>query len=212
MKEKTLKDMVDCGIVSVIRGDDISKIMKVVEAILSGGIRVIEITFTVKEASKIIESLSKIKEIIVGAGTVLDKDKAEAAISKGAQFIVSPALDLEVIKVCRRHETIICPGAFSPTEIITAWKAGADIIKISPISFLGHGYLKALKGPFPQIPFMPTGGIDLNNASAYIKEGAALLGVGGGLIDKKAMGEGRYEVITAKAKEFIQVIKNSREK
>lgn len=208
-KKEILDRILNCGIVAVVRGEVTEEILKAVEAAISGGVDIIEITFTVPAALELIKELSlKLKDkAIVGAGTVLGREKAEGAIKAGAEFIVSPNLDMEVLNTAKSHDKPCMPGAFSPTEVYTAWKNGADVIKIFPASVLGPGYLKALKGPFPDIPLMPTGGIDLDNAASFLEAGAVCLAVGGNLISKSAMKEGRFDVITENARKFSQIKK-----
>jgi 2-dehydro-3-deoxyphosphogluconate aldolase/(4S)-4-hydroxy-2-oxoglutarate aldolase len=150
-------------------------------------------------------------ETVVGAGTVLDAETAQACINAGAQFIVSPALDLETIACCRRHEVAVMPGALTPTEVVTGWKAGADLIKVFPAGAVGGAkYVKALKAPLPQIDLVPTGGVSLETAADFIKAGAAALGVGSELVDAKALANGQDRIITERAKEFIRIVKEAR--
>jgi 2-dehydro-3-deoxyphosphogluconate aldolase/(4S)-4-hydroxy-2-oxoglutarate aldolase len=212
MERKEILDRIlGCGIVAVVRGEVTGEVLKAVEAAVAGGIDIIEITFTVPAALEVIEKLSgELKnKAVVGAGTVLNGENAEKAIGVGAQFIVSPNTDLSVTAAVRKHDKPCMPGAFSPTEVYAAWSNGADVVKIFPASILGPGYLKALKGPFPDIKFMPTGGIDLENAGSYFQAGAACLAVGGNLISKSAMKEGRFETITENARKFREIAKRN---
>lgn len=208
-KGNILSRIKQCGIVPVLRGKDTDKVLKAVQATLAGGVDIIEITFTVPGAVDIIKELSsKMKHTaVVGAGTVLSTKNAEDAIKAGAEFIVSPNVDTDVIETAKKYNKPCMPGAFSPTEVHSAWEKGADIIKVFPASVLGPGYLKALKGPFPDIQLMPTGGVDLENAGKFLEAGAVCLAVGGKLIDKAAMEEGNFEVITENAKKFRAIVK-----
>jgi 2-dehydro-3-deoxyphosphogluconate aldolase/(4S)-4-hydroxy-2-oxoglutarate aldolase len=150
-------------------------------------------------------------DALVGAGTVLDPETATACISAGAQFVVSPALNLETIACCRRHEVAVMPGALTPTEVVQAWKGGADFVKVFPAGAVGGpSYLKALKAPLPQIELIPTGGVSLKTAADFIKVGAAALGVGADLVDIRAIREGQASLITERAKQFIEVVREAR--
>lgn len=149
-------------------------------------------------------------EVLVGAGTVLDPETARAVILAGAEFIVTPTLNLRVIEMCRRYGKIVIAGAFSPTEILTAWEAGADIVKVFPATVGGPQYLKDIKGPLPQINLVPTGGVDLENTPDFIRAGAVAVAVGASLVDKAALSEGKYDLITEKAKRFIEAVKLAR--
>lgn len=207
-KQAILSGILDCGIAAVVRGESAEPVMKAIEAVLKGGVTVIEVTFTVPGALQIIERLAKeiSNDVILGAGTVLDPQTAKNAIDKGAQFIVSPATNLEVIKVARDNGKVVMPGALTPTEVVAGWQAGADMIKIFPITSMGPGYLKDLHGPLPQVKFIPTGGIDLSNAADYLKAGASALGVGSSLIDKKLVKEEKWNELTERARAFRQIV------
>ena len=170
---------------------------------------------TVPGAVGVIEEVSKRygDEALVGAGTVLDPEIATACISVGAQFIVSPALNPETIACCRRHKIVVMPGALTPTEVVQAWDAGADFVKVFPAGAVGGpSYLKALKGPLPQIELVPTGGVSLKTAADFIKAGAAALGVGTDLVDLKAIREGNAAIITERAKQFVEIVREARGK
>jgi 2-dehydro-3-deoxyphosphogluconate aldolase/(4S)-4-hydroxy-2-oxoglutarate aldolase len=181
--------------------------MRAIHAIREGGISVLEITMTVPGAIKVIEEVANRfgNEAVVGAGTVLDPEIAEACISSGAQFVVSPALNLETIACCRRHEITVMPGALTPTEVVQAWNAGADFVKVFPAGAVGGpSYLKSLKAPLPQIELVPTGGVSLTTAADFIKAGAAALGVGADLV------AGQSSAITEKAKQFVEIVRQAR--
>ena len=188
---------------------------RAVAAILKGGISVLEITMTVPGAVGVIKELTAEidPEVIIGAGTVMDARTAQACIEAGAQFIVSPALSLETIAFCKQQGVLVMPGALTPTEVVTAWSAGADFVKVFPAGAVGGAsYLKALKAPLPHIKLVPTGGVSLQTAAAFIKAGAEALGVGGDLVDVKALREGRDELVTDRAQLFVDIVKQARAK
>ena len=188
-------------VVAVIRLADASKLVPVIEAVAAGGVRCIEITMTVPNAVELIRMVSSTvsDDVLIGAGTVTDAATAQAVIDAGAQFVVSPILSAEVIAACKKAGIYCAPGCFTPTEIFTAWKLGADVIKVFPATSLGPKFFKDIKGPFPQIPLMPTGGVSIENAHEWIAAGAVAVGIGSDLLDKKAIDEGRYEILTERA-------------
>ncbi|MDP1677366.1 MAG: bifunctional 4-hydroxy-2-oxoglutarate aldolase/2-dehydro-3-deoxy-phosphogluconate aldolase [Bacteroidota bacterium] len=200
-KQNVLKKISESGVIAVIRMNDANKLAKVIEAVRQGGVTCIEITMTVPGAVEIIRSLSSTlpADVLLGAGTVTNAQTAEAVISAGAQFVVSPILNLEVIAVCKKYSVACMPGCYTPTEIFTAWNAGADVCKIFPATSLGPKYFKDLSGPFPQIKLMPTGGVTIDNVGEWISAGAVAVGIGSDLLDKKAIDEERYEVLTERA-------------
>ncbi|HET6456959.1 MAG TPA: bifunctional 4-hydroxy-2-oxoglutarate aldolase/2-dehydro-3-deoxy-phosphogluconate aldolase [Armatimonadota bacterium] len=213
MEKKQLLDrIIECGIVAIVRGQSDDLILKAIEAALAGGINVIEVTFTVPNALQIIEKLAGqlSSDVVLGAGTVLSPEKAASAIDAGAQFIVSPNTDVSVIEAAKSRGVPVCPGALTPTEVVTAWQAGGDVIKIFPANVMGPKYLKDLHGPLPDVPFMPTGGVNLSTAREYLENGAVALGVGGDLINKKLMDEGNFADITNRARQFKQIINDFR--
>jgi len=215
MRDKTsnLKMLIEVGIVPVVRASSADEAINIVDAIVKGGINTIEITMTVPDAIGVIETIAgKFKDnILLGAGTVLDTETARMSILAGAEFIVSPCLSEELIKICRRYSKIIIPGAMTPTEILKAWEMGADIVKVFPVGNLGGAkYIRAIKAPLPQILLSPTGGVNLENAGEFIKAGASVISVGSSLVDKKAVSEGRFEVLTEKAKQFLEEVKRAR--
>lgn len=211
-KQQILDGILECGIAAVVRGQSDEQIMRAIEAAVEGGVNVIEVTFTVPNVLQVIEKLAaKVSDdVILGAGTVITKENAENAIRAGAQFVVSPSTHLDVIEAAKRNDKPCFPGALTPTEVITAWQAGGDIIKIFPANVMGPSYFKDLHGPFPSIPFMPTGGVDLNTARTWLEAGAVALGVGGALIDKKLMADGNYAEITSRAKKFREIVQEFR--
>jgi len=211
-KENRLRIIEDSGIVAVIRAQKADEAVKIARAVSEGGIAAIEITMTVPDAINVIKEVHNVLggRILLGAGTVLDAENARLAIKSGAEFIVSPILSTDIIKVCRKHGKIAIPGAFTPTEIVAAWKSGADIIKIFPASVGGPELIKDLRGPFPQIKFLPTGGVTLENVAQFIKAGAVAVAVGSNIIDKKAVSLGKFEVITENSRKFLEAVKNAR--
>ena len=203
------------GIIPVVRAESTDMARRAVAAILKGGISVLEITMTVPGAVGVIKELTAEidPEVIIGAGTVMDARTAQACIEAGAQFIVSPALSLETIAFCKQQGVLVMPGALTPTEVVTAWSAGADFVKVFPAGAVGGAsYLKALKAPLPHIKLVPTGGVSLQTAAAFIKAGAEALGVGGDLVDVKALREGRDELVTDRAQLFVDIVKQARAK
>lgn len=211
-KDRVLDAIIECGIVAVVRGQSSARIHSAINAALEGGINVIEVTFTVPNALEIIRQLASSvgDNVILGAGTVLTAEMAEDAITAGAQFVVSPNTSIPVIEVAKTHEVPVFPGALTPTEVVVAWQAGADIVKIFPANVMGPAYLKDLHGPLPQVKFMPTGGVNLDTARAYLENGAVALGVGGDLINKQLMEEGRFSEITERARKFKEIISDFR--
>ena len=184
-KEDQLWQVLDSGIVAVVRSQDSGQLVEVVRALADGGVTVAEITMTVPGALDVIKQARAVlgDRILLGAGTVLDPETARAAFLAGAEYIVSPTVNVEVIRLCQRYDKLVMPGAFTPTEILTAWEAGADIVKVFPADVVGPAFFKAIKGPLPQIRVMPTGGVDLTTAAAFLKAGACCLGVGSQLVD-----------------------------
>lgn len=212
-KSEVLKQIKKTGVIPVVRATTADEAMRAIDAIREGGIAVLEITMTVPGAVGVIEQVAARfgNDALVGAGTVLDAETAKACISAGAQFIVSPALNMETIAYCREHDVAVMPGALTPTEVVQAWNAGADFVKVFPAGAVGGAsYLKALKAPLPQIELVPTGGVSLKTAADFIKAGAAALGVGADLVDIKAIREGQAGMITERAKQFIQIVHEAR--
>jgi 2-dehydro-3-deoxyphosphogluconate aldolase/(4S)-4-hydroxy-2-oxoglutarate aldolase len=213
-KAETIRQIIDTGIVPVVRAASADEAMRAIEAIKQGGISVLEITMTVPNAVHVIETVAARygADALVGAGTVLDAETARACILAGAQFIVSPALDLETIACCRRYGVAVLPGALTPTEVVRAWTAGADFVKVFPAGALGGAsYLKALKAPLPQIELIPTGGVSLKTAADFIKAGASALGVGTDLVDIKALRAGQEKVISERARQFVEIVREARQ-
>ncbi|HUS59556.1 MAG TPA: bifunctional 4-hydroxy-2-oxoglutarate aldolase/2-dehydro-3-deoxy-phosphogluconate aldolase [Planctomycetota bacterium] len=208
-RKETLSRLKEYAIAAVVRSDDTDKALAAVQACFDGGIKAIEITFTVPEPIKTLSAVKKKfgDSVLLGAGTVLSVKDAAEAIEAGAAFLVSPITDFEVVKFCNGKDVAIMPGAMTPTEIYHAWKNGADWVKVFPASQFGPAYFKALKAPLPQVPIMPTGGVSAANAGEWLAAGAEALAVGGELVDKKAMKDGRFEVITKNAEDLMAAVK-----
>lgn len=212
-KAHVLQRIRDTGLIPVVRAESADQAMRAVAAIKAGGIDVLEVTMTVPGAIGVIEQLAKAygTEALIGAGTVLDPETARACIQAGAQFIVSPALNEETIAFCRENDVAVFPGALTPTEVVRAWNAGADAVKVFPAGAVGGAsYLRDLKAPLPQIELIPTGGVSLQTAADFIKAGAMALGVGADLVDMKALREGNAELITERARQFIEIVQAAR--
>ena len=212
-KQETLHHIESIGIVPVVRASSADEAMQAIDAIREGGVNVLEITMTVPGAVGVIAEVSKRygDSVVVGAGTVLDPETARECIDAGAVFVVSPALNLETIAACIEAGVPVMPGALTPTEVVTAWNAGADMVKIFPAGAVGGpSYLKNLKGPLPQIKMIPTGGVSLKTAQDFIKAGASALGVGTDLVDVKAIRAGDSQVVTDRAKQFIELVREAR--
>jgi 2-dehydro-3-deoxyphosphogluconate aldolase/(4S)-4-hydroxy-2-oxoglutarate aldolase len=207
-----LQRILDGGIVAVVRSESPDQLVGVVKALADGGVTAAEITFTVPRAIDVIRAVRDAMgdSIVLGAGSVLDPETARAAILAGAEYIVGPSTNLEVIRLCRRYSKVVMPGAFTPTEVVTAWEAGADVVKIFPSDLGGPSYLKALRAPLPQVRMMPTGGVDLSTAEAFLKAGACCLGVGSSLVDSKAVASGDFARITDLARQFSTIVKQFR--
>jgi 2-dehydro-3-deoxyphosphogluconate aldolase / (4S)-4-hydroxy-2-oxoglutarate aldolase len=212
---KVIQKILDVGLVPVVRATSADEAIAVVEAIKAGGVSVIEITMTVPGAVKVIEKVVERygKEVLVGAGTVLDPESARTCILAGAEFIVTPSLRASTIEMCKRYSKVIIPGALTPTEVLTAWEAGSDFVKVFPCDNVGGAkYIKALKGPFPQIDLIPTGGVNLNTAAEFITAGSAALAVGSELVDKAAVAAKDFARITENARKFLDAVRTARSK
>ena len=212
-KSQVIQQITGLGVIPVVRAASSEEAMQAIEAIKAGGVNVLEITMTVPGAVRVMEAVTARygTEVLVGAGTVLDTETARACILAGAQFIVSPALNVGTIELCRRYGVAVMPGALTPTEVVTAWQAGADFVKVFPAQAMGGAsYLRALKAPFPQIELVPTGGVSLKTATDFIKAGAAALGIGSDLVDIKALRAGHASVITENARQFVSLVQAAR--
>ena len=213
-KETNLRHVLDCGIVAVVRSPDSQQLVEVCRALADGGVTVAEITMTVPDALDVVRKVRAAlgDRVLLGAGTILDPETARAALLAGAEYLVSPTLNLDVIRLCRRYDKLAMPGAFTPTEILTAWEAGADIVKVFPADVVGPAFFKALRGPLPQVRVMPTGGVDLNTAADFLKAGACCLGVGGRLVDPKAVASGDFVRLRELARQYVGVVRQTRGK
>ncbi|MFO0803672.1 MAG: bifunctional 4-hydroxy-2-oxoglutarate aldolase/2-dehydro-3-deoxy-phosphogluconate aldolase [Gemmataceae bacterium] len=211
-RESDLQRVVECGIVAVVRFADPGPLVEVVKALAEGGVTVAEVTFTVPNALDVIREAKRQlgDRVLLGAGTVLDPETARAAFLAGAEFLVSPAVNLDVIRMARRYDKLVMPGAFTPTEIVAAWEAGADVVKVFPADIVGPAFFKAVRGPLPQIKLMPTGGVDLNTAAEFLKAGAVCLGVGGQLVEAQAVANRDFARITSLAKQYTEIVKQFR--
>ena len=212
MAESQLRRVLDSGIVAVVRAPDSDQLVEVARALADGGVDVVEITMSVPNALDVLRRVRQElgERVLLGAGTVLDSETARAVILAGAEFIVAPTLNLDVIRLCRRYDKLVMPGAFTPTEILTAWEAGADIVKVFPADVVGPAFFKALRGPLPQIRLMPTGGVDLTTAADFLKAGACCLGIGGQLVEPKAVAERNFDRISSLARQYVAIVQQTR--
>ncbi len=212
-KQEVLAALRDGGIVPVIRADSADTALRIVDALIAGGIRTLEITMTVPDANGAIKAVADRfgSSVLLGAGTVTSRALAEGSLDAGAEFLVTPCVVSDVIAVAKEREVAVLPGAMTPTEVFTAWSSGGDIVKIFPASNVGGAsYLKALKGPFPQIPLCPTGGVNLQTIGEFVKAGASAVGVGGELVSKAAIDAGDYGKITELAKQYVAALAAAR--
>lgn len=209
---ETLTSLLEEKIVAIVRLDSGEQLVKVAEALVAGGISVIEFTFSTPGALDMVKEASAHfgDEVLLGAGTVLDPETARAAILAGAQFIVTPSVNLATIAMCKRYGKLIVAGAMTPTEIMTVWEAGADLVKVFPASAIGGpDYIKAVLAPLPQLRLVPTGGVSADNAAQFLKAGAAAVAVGGNLVDKKAVARGDWAAITAEAQRLVAAVRSA---
>jgi 2-dehydro-3-deoxyphosphogluconate aldolase / (4S)-4-hydroxy-2-oxoglutarate aldolase len=213
-KEENRKRIAEVGIIPVVRASSAHQALLAVEAIRAGGISIVEVTMTVPGAIEVIEQLAKTagSDVLIGAGTVLDAQTAQQCLDAGAEFLVSPGFDAQTVKLAREKGILVIPGALTPTEIIMAWNAGGDLIKIFPCGTVGGAkYIKALKGPLPQVPMIPTGGVNLETAAEFILAGAEALGVGGELVSVSALKSGKTNEITDAARRFVAIVREARQ-
>src|SRR4051812_30960281 len=212
-RESDLRRVLDCGIVAVVRSPDGQQLVEVARALADGGVTVVEITMTVPGALDVVRQVRQAlgDRLLLGAGTVLDPETGRAALLAGAEYLVAPTLNLDMIRLCRRYDKLVMPGAFTPTEILTAWEAGADIVKVFPADVVGPAFFKALRGPLPQVRVMPTGGVDLTTAAAFLQAGACCLGVGGQLVEPKAVAERNFDRIRDLARQYVAVVRQARQ-
>lgn len=207
-----LERVLQSGVVAIIRASSGEQLVNVAQALYEGGIEVIEVTFTTPGVVEVISAVRKKfgAKILLGAGTVLDPETARIALLAGAEFIVSPCVNLEIIKLAHRYDKLVMPGAYTPTEIVTAWEAGADIVKLFPADIGGAGYLKALKGPLPQVRLMPTGGVNQKTLPDFVNAGACAVGLGSQLVEKDALEQGNFRRIQELAAEYQRLMKQAR--
>jgi 2-dehydro-3-deoxyphosphogluconate aldolase/(4S)-4-hydroxy-2-oxoglutarate aldolase len=213
-KVTVLETMRRVGIVPVLRAESVEQCLVMAGAIADGGVTCLEITMTVPGALEVMRVLARTRpDVLIGAGTVLDPETARMCILEGAHFVVSPALNLRTVEMCQRYSVAVLPGALTPTEIITAWQAGADVVKVFPASAMGGAsYLKSVKAPLPQVELIPTGGVSLKTAETFLEAGAFALGVGADLADIRAVREGRAEAVTESARRYVEVVRGFRER
>ncbi len=214
-KQKVRDRILEIGIVPVVRASSAREARMAADAVCEGGIPIVEITMTVPGAVDIIRELSKSagSNVLIGAGTVLSAEAARRCLDAGAQFLVSPGLNLKTVEFAGREDKLIMAGALTPTEVITAWEAGADFVKVFPCGQVGGAkYIKALKGPFPEVPLVPTGGVNLNTAAEFLEAGAAALGIGGELVQADALRSNKPEIIVENARKFLAIVKQTRER
>jgi 2-dehydro-3-deoxyphosphogluconate aldolase / (4S)-4-hydroxy-2-oxoglutarate aldolase len=212
-KERVLGRIRDLGLVPVVRAQSADEAVQAIDAILEGGVDVLEVTMTVPDAVPLIEKIARRfgDSAVIGAGTVIDAETARACILAGAQFIVAPTTNPDTIACCRRYSVPVLPGALTPTEVLAAWQAGADMVKVFPCSAVGGAsYIKALKAPLPQIDLVPTGGVNLETAADFIKAGASALGLGSDLVDLKAIRAGNAGVIAERARKLVGIVTAAR--
>ncbi|WP_397546324.1 bifunctional 4-hydroxy-2-oxoglutarate aldolase/2-dehydro-3-deoxy-phosphogluconate aldolase [Rhodothermus marinus] len=212
MRHEIVSELIRRGAVAVIRMSDPERLVRVVEAICEGGVTAIEITMSVPRAFQMIEEVARrLGEVaLVGAGSVLDAETARLVIEAGARYVVSPVFKPEIIQTAHRYDVPALPGAFTPTEILAAHEAGADIVKVFPADVVGMAFFKAIKAPMPQLKLMPTGGVTLTNAGEWLRAGACAVGVGSALLDRAAIAEGRWEKLTENARTLIESIRQAR--
>lgn len=211
-KETQLRHILDCGIVAVVRSPDSRQLVEVVRALADGGVSVAEITMTVPGALDVLRQVRQAlgERVLLGAGTILDAETARAALLAGAEYLVAPTLNLDVIRLCQRYSKLVMPGVFTPTEILAAWEAGADIVKVFPAEVVGPAFFKALRGPLPHIRLMPTGGVDLNTAADFLRAGACCLGLGSQLVEPRAVAEGNFDRIRQLARQYVAIVQRTR--
>jgi 2-dehydro-3-deoxyphosphogluconate aldolase/(4S)-4-hydroxy-2-oxoglutarate aldolase len=213
-KESDLRRVLDCGVVAVVRSPDSQQLVEVARALADGGVDVVEITMTVPDALDVVRQVRRAlgDRVLLGAGTILDPETARAALLAGAEYLVAPTVNRDVIRLCQRYDKLVMPGAFTPTEILTAWEAGADMVKVFPAEVLGPAFFRAVRGPLPQVRLMPTGGVDLTTAADFLLAGACCLGVGGQLVEPKAVAARDFDRIRDLARRYAAVVADFRKK
>jgi 2-dehydro-3-deoxyphosphogluconate aldolase/(4S)-4-hydroxy-2-oxoglutarate aldolase len=213
-KETQLRQVLDGGIVAVVRSPDSQQLVEVCRALADGGVTTVEITMTVPDALDVVRAVRQAlgDRVLLGAGTILDPETARAALLAGAEYLVAPTINLDVIRLCQRYGKLVMPGAFTPTEILSAWEAGADIVKVFPADVLGPPFFKAVRAPLPQVRLMPTGGVDLTTAAAFLEAGACCLGIGSQLVEPKAVAERNFDRIRELAAKYVAIVREVRSK
>jgi 2-dehydro-3-deoxyphosphogluconate aldolase/(4S)-4-hydroxy-2-oxoglutarate aldolase len=208
-KDKVLESLLASKAVAIIRMTDAAKLAKAAAALRKGGVTALEVTMTVPGAVEIIRTMARDKEpgVLIGAGTVLDAGTASDVIAAGADFVVSPVMDTDMVRACREAEVLVVPGAFTPTEIVAAWRAGADIVKVFPATSLGPQFFRDLRGPLPHIRLMPTGGVTLENAREFIAAGACCVGIGTALLDRKTIDADDWEGLASRARRLVESLR-----
>ena len=211
-KLEQMQQIEACGIVAIIRANSADELIEAAAAIHAGGVNVIEVTMTTPNALQVINDVSSTygDTVLVGAGSVLDAETARAVMLAGADFVVSPVTKSEVIEICNRYGKVVIPGAFTPTEILMAWETGADYVKVFPSSGVGPDYIKDVKAPLPQIPLVPTGGINAENAADFITAGATALGVGSALVNNQLIAAGEFGSLTKRAEQLVKEVQRAR--
>jgi len=211
-KLEQMQQIEACGIVAIIRANSADELIEAAAAIHAGGVDVIEVTMTTPNALQVINDVSSTygDKVLVGAGSVLDAETARAVMLSGADFVVSPVTKPDVIEICNRYGKVVIPGAFTPTEILMAWETGADYVKVFPSSGVGADYIKDVKAPLPQIPLVPTGGINAENAADFVTAGATALGVGSALVNNQLIAAGEFAVLTERAERLVKEVQRAR--
>ena len=213
-RQRDLDRLLETGIVGILRGVPAEETIDVAGALADGGVDVIEVTADTDGALDTISRLSSSfdrSDVLVGAGTVLDSETAGAALRAGAEFVVTPSFDADVVRTCNRYGAVVAPGVMTPTEAVDAYEAGADVLKVFPASTLGPGHIASLKGPLEHLPLLPTGGVSLDNVEAFVEAGADGVGVGSSLVDSEAVAAGDYDILTERAEAFREAIERARE-
>jgi len=211
-RDADLRRILDGGLIAVVRANDPAGLIDVVAALADGGVTVAEVTFTVPNALDVIREAKRTlgHRVLLGAGTVLDAETGRAALLAGADFLVSPVVAVDVIRLARRYDKVMMAGAFTPTEILAAWEAGSDVVKVFPAEVLGPAFFKAVRGPLPQVKLMPTGGVDLTTAAKFLDAGAVCLGVGSQLVDPKLVAAKDFAGLTKLARQYADVVREYR--
>jgi 2-dehydro-3-deoxyphosphogluconate aldolase / (4S)-4-hydroxy-2-oxoglutarate aldolase len=212
-RHENLQRVLDSGIVAIIRANSGEQLVQVARALYEGGVDVIEVTFTVPNAVEVLAAVKRDlgQQILLGAGTVLDPETARTAILAGAEFLVSPVVNLDVIRLGLRYDKLVMPGAYTPTEVLAAWEAGAEVVKLFPADIGGPAYLKALKGPLPQVRILPTGGVNLQTLPEFFKAGACAVGLGSSLVEKDAVDRGDFARIRDLARQYVELVAKTKE-